>query len=243
MHLENRVGEKLLSLLLSQGAIRYQKDRNCSSLDGYVQAVQNIVRTQILGTRRRPKQWRLPLSKDKKEVTQVKLSNKTTRKVMKKISLLIEYIYDKPEDEETKNTWLSLVGNYNPAMEILRKRSEYTDEEIDSFQEKVDDFYLDLMKIAGIESITNYIHMLGSGHIRYYMEIHRNLYRYSQQGWESLNAKVKDYFFRHSQRGGNYGSHTDESERSYLFSIVKGFQREMLWISGDAEKFFLNLNI
>jgi hypothetical protein len=56
MHLENRVGEKLLSLLLSQGAIRYQKDRNCSSLDGYVQAVQNIVCTQILGTRRRPKQ-------------------------------------------------------------------------------------------------------------------------------------------------------------------------------------------
>jgi hypothetical protein len=36
--------------------------------------------------------------------------------------------------------------------------------------------------------------MLSSGHIKYYMEEHRNLYKYSQQGWESLNSKVKQFF-------------------------------------------------
>jgi DNA-binding PadR family transcriptional regulator len=80
--------------------------------------------------------------------------------------------------------------------------------------------------------------MLGSGHIRYYMETHRNLYKLSQQGWESLNSKFKQVFFRHTQRGGNYGKVTEENELSYLFSIMKAFQRELLWISGDAEKYF-----
>jgi hypothetical protein len=47
---------------------------------------------------------------------------------------------------------------------------------------------------VGVEGITNYLHMLGSGHIKYYMEIHGNLYKYSQQGWESLNAKYKHFF-------------------------------------------------
>lgn len=41
--------------------------------------------------------------------------------------------------------------------------------------------------MVGQEGITNCIHMLGSGHIVYYSEVHRNLYKFSQQNWESLN--------------------------------------------------------
>jgi hypothetical protein len=36
--------------------------------------------------------------------------------------------------------------------------------------------------------------MLGSSHISYYMKLHGNLYKYSQQGWESLNEKFKFSF-------------------------------------------------
>ena len=93
---------------------------------------------------------------------------------------------------------------------------------------------------AGKEGVMNYIHMLASGHTKYYMQVHRNLYKYSQQGWESLNSKYNQVFFRHTQRGGNYGKDTEETQRSYLFSVVKAFQRELLWISGDAERFFTN---
>ncbi len=44
---------------------------------------------------------------------------------------------------------------------------------------------------AGKEGVTNYIHMLASGHIKYYMTVYWNLYKYSQQGWESLNENTK----------------------------------------------------
>jgi hypothetical protein len=37
--------------------------------------------------------------------------------------------------------------------------------------------------------------MLGSLHIAYYMKRHRNLYKFSQQVWESLIEKVKLFFF------------------------------------------------
>jgi hypothetical protein len=36
---------------------------------------------------------------------------------------------------------------------------------------------------------------MGSGHISYFMKQHHNLYKFSQQGWESLNEKFKLIFF------------------------------------------------
>ncbi len=89
-----------------------------------------------------------------------------------------------------------------------------------------------------VEGITNYIHMLSSGHFKYYMEVHKNLYKYSQQGWESLNAKYKQVFFNCTQRGGHFGNSTEETEQSYIESVMKAFQRELLWIPGDAEYYF-----
>ncbi len=70
------------------------------------------------------------------------------------------------------------------------------------------------------------------------MKLHGNLYKYSQQGWESLNEKFKLSFFNHTQRGGNFGSEAAEHERSYLKSIYMFFQREILWMSGVAEQHF-----
>jgi len=87
--------------------------------------------------------------------------------------------------------------------------------------------------------VTNYlVHMLLSGHIKYYMTTHRNLYKFLQPGWESLNAKFKLTFFNHTQQGGNFGKEGEESERSYLRAIFMAFQLEVFWISGAGEDHF-----
>jgi hypothetical protein len=152
----------------------------------------------------------------------------------------VEYIFSAPEDAEMKEIWRQMIFDYRDAMNILRKTQEYTDEDIEIFQDKIDSFLKAYVETSGAskEGITNYINMLGSAHVAYYMKKHRNLYKFSQQGWESLNEKVKLMFFNHSQRGGNYGSNVGENERYYLRSIFLGFQREVLWISGIAEKYF-----
>jgi hypothetical protein len=123
---------------------------------------------------------------------------------------------------------------------ILRKRSEYTEQDIINFQIEIGDFFTAYVEQsgAGKEGVTNYIHMLGSSHISYYMKTHGNLYKYSQQGWESLNEKFKLSFFNHTQRGGNFGTGSDKNERSYLKPLLMFFQRELLWTSGLAEQHF-----
>ena len=157
---------------------------------------------------------------------------------MNNINLLIDDIFQKPEHIERRNVWKDMLQKYRHAMEILRKQSDYTDDDINLFQDLIDDFFEQYIEVTGVEGITNYLHMLGSGHFKYYMQIHRNLYKFSQQGWESLNSKFKQVFFRHTQRGGHYGRESDENERFYLASVMRAFQREMLWISGDAEHYF-----
>jgi hypothetical protein len=137
-----------------------------------------------------------------------------------------------------------MVQNYRDAMVILRKPEEYTVDDIDNFQTKIDDFFTAYVEEsgAGKEGITNYIHMLGSSHISYFMKRHRNLYKFSQQGWESLNEKLKLIFFNHSQRGGNYGNNVSENDQNYLKTIFMAFQREILWTSGVADTYFLEKN-
>ncbi len=68
MHMENRVGEKLITVLIALGAARFQRDRSVTSLDRYVERIQHLVQRRILGTRIRPKQWKFPLKNDGKEV-------------------------------------------------------------------------------------------------------------------------------------------------------------------------------
>ncbi len=158
-------------------------------------------------------------------ITKVSFSNKKNRLFIDNISHLIDYTFSSPDDIEMKGIWHQMMMDYGDAMKFLRKCSDYTKDDITSFQLKIDDFFKAYVgqSGAGKEGVTNYLHMLGSSHIKYCMETHGNLYKYSQQGWESLNEKVKLSFFNHMQHGGNYGAHVDESERSYLKSIFMFF--------------------
>jgi len=234
MHLENRSGEKILTMLLSIGADLYQRRRGGASLDGYVKEVQRIVQSVILGTEWRPKQWRVPMKEKGDKIGKVSLSNSTTREFISNCYPLIDYIFGHPDDMELRNKWMEAVTYYNEAIELLRKPTNFSDDEIEEFQTLVDDFYKLWVELVGREGITNYIHMLGSGHIAYYLQVHRNLYKFSQQNWESLNEKMKVTYFRNTQRGGNWGK--NEREGSYLLSVIKVFQRELLRLSdvGDA---------
>jgi len=240
LHLENRVSEKIIQHLLDVGAKIYQAMNRRQTLIDWSKLIENIVNTTILGTAVRPKQWRLPLSQDCKEVTRVTLSNKMARKFMTGISALIDYVITGNIERvrQLRQTWRNITHYFMDAMSILRSRHDLSDEEIEVFQREADKFYLTWIATTMREGITNYIHMIGSGHIRYYLQLHKNLYKFSQQGWESLNAKIKTYFFRHTQRGGNDNSH-DEHSRTYLKQILYMFQRELLWISGVAEQHFI----
>jgi len=242
MHLENCVSEKNLTMLLSIGAELYQGRRAQESLKGYNSSVEDIVSKQILGTHWRPKQWRVPMKEGGLELSSVSLSNSKTRTFMTALEPLISFIFNHPDDHAMKMNWMKLLSFYNPAMELLRQPTDFTDDEIETFQEGIDRFYKKWISLVGREGITNYIHMLGSGHVAHYLTQHRYLYKFSQQNWESLNEKMKLIFFRNTQRGVNYGRHTPENARVYLLSLLKVFQRELLWLSGIGDEMLTHEN-
>ena len=85
-------------------------------------------------------------------------------------------------------------------MKILRKKgSNYTDQELTLFEHHSDHFFQMWVELHGQQGVTNYLHMIGSGHMLEYMRCWGNLTKYSQQGWEALNALIK-LFLQDKQR-------------------------------------------
>jgi hypothetical protein len=123
-------------------------------------------------------------------------------------------------------------------MELLTVHRELSDEENECFQDYIDNFFEEWIGIFGDEGITNYIQMLGSGHILYFMKKYGCMYLYSQQGWESLNNTIQTFIYQSSQRGG-FGS-GEGKQKSYIFPLVTMIIRDLLWKTHEADNFFIS---
>jgi hypothetical protein len=89
--------------------------------------------------------------------------------------------------------------------------------------------------------VTNYIHVLASGHISYFLKKYGCLYLYSQQGWESLNSTIQTFIMQNSQRGGRNSG--EGGRKSYIYPLVRLIIRDLLWKTYEADKFLLNLEL
>jgi hypothetical protein len=64
---------------------------------------------------------------------------------------------------------------------------KYTFQMADAFQSIADDFFREWLNLVGYDGITNYIHVLGAEHMRYYLQKWCNLNHFKNQGWERYN--------------------------------------------------------
>lgn len=116
-------------------------------------------------------------------------------------------------------------------MELVRKKDDFSDDEIAQFQCHVDLFFQDWVSLHGIEGVTNYLHMLSSGHISDYLFHWRNLYVHSQQGWEAFNSLLKTFYFRRTSHGGAAGN-KGTSVKSKIIPIARWISRRIMWMCG-----------
>eukprot|EP00978_Attheya_sp_CCMP212_P040191 scaffold216754_cov54-Attheya_sp.AAC.2 len=108
------------------------------------------------------------------------------------------------------------------SMAWMRKRDDFTDSDIDSFQATADEFIELCIDLNGLEGMSNYLHVLAAGHFSYYLRKYRNLYQYPQQGWEAFNALIKSLYHRHTQKGGYTAGGANQSH-------LKGVIRFLRW--------------
>jgi hypothetical protein len=141
---------------------------------------------------------------------------------------------------EFREKVISAIVAYKEAIALLTMHQNLSADEKELFQEKIDVFYEQLIDLFGEEGITNYIHILGSGHMLYFLENYDCLYMYSQQGWEDLNNRCQAFLMQNTSRGG-YGS-SEGKGKSYTFPIVRYILRDWLWKTGLADQFFSNLD-
>lgn len=161
------------------------------------------------------------------------MDNNRTRKVVNAIELLIEASFDDTDDK--RDLLLQCFRHYRTALLILRKDTDATEDEIRAFQDHVDMWFSGWVQVFGKEGCTNYTHMLSSSHVMRYMQEWKCLNRFSQQGWEALNALIKSYFFRRTNRGG---LSKNSKNKSKLLGIARWLQRRIMWYSGHGDLLF-----
>jgi hypothetical protein len=227
--MENRCGLKILFMLLSEGmnnagnGVTF-KEMNTILLrvEAFVKAIEEIINTTVIGSIEQPACWKLPYN-SKNEVTSITLDNNRTRSLMLNLDSLIDICLD---SDIKKAKFKECVMHYNEMFVMIRKKDDFTDDEIEEYQRLADYFFDEWIQLYGTEGITNYIHMIGSGHVADFLYEHHNLYRHSQQGWEHLNSFLKVYFFRRTMRGGGTNG------GSKIKPVARWLARRMIWMSG-----------
>jgi hypothetical protein len=229
LHLENRCGEKIIKLLLLEGYNRENITK--SEQDKLILDFEGVVNSRVLGTPRRRSHWRLNTGKDKdnqKVIADQSMPNTHVRKFMDHFEELAELCI---LDEERLQKWIDVISIWINLMEFARKRSDFSEQEIEDFQDMADDFFERWIDLKQKDALGNYFHMVGAGHLSFYLREWGNLFRYSQQGWESMNSLIKTFFYRRTQRGG-HGGKADE-RNSKMKPIARWLQRKLYFLSGD----------
>jgi hypothetical protein len=224
LHAENRMGERMLQDVLTDGfnACTTNKDK-----DIWQGKITELVNTLLLGSPYRRASWFMRKTETGGIGPQT-MPNYYARQFMDKILLLINECYS---DGTRKTEIIEMFEHYNNFIRMARKREDFTDEEIEECQEHADKFYALRIHLFGFNGITNYIHMVGAGHFKHYLIKYRNLYRFSQQGWEAYNHLIKSFFYRRTQRGGSKGQGS-ELKASKMEPIAKWIVRNLFWQQG-----------
>ena len=112
--------------------------------------------------------WKLPVNGD--TLSTVSLSNTSVRTFAQNIGKLFDIIFRHHElnDDRRGRFEECVVTMYQKIMTKLRKRSDMSVPEINTLQKEIDVWYENWISLTGREGMTNYIHMLGAGHVAYY---------------------------------------------------------------------------
>ena len=190
----------------------------------FVSDVEDIINNTILGSKDDPCQWMCPFDLKKKVIGPITMDNVRTRRIVDAMDCLVAFCVS---DESRVSLWTKALNNYRTAMVLLRKRDDFTNAEIATYQGHADLFFQAWVGLWQKEGITNYIHIIGSGHVADYLYKWKYLYRFSQQGWEALNLLIKTFFFRRTSHGGGVRGN---SKKSRLIPIARWLQRRLVFL-------------
>jgi hypothetical protein len=231
LHMENRCGEKFIRMVALEGLDAGNK--SLKEENEFLVQFQELVNSQILGDAFKKTTWKVPVQKNASNqqiIAEMSMPNPHVRKFLAHFEKIADLCCGKGCDRA--KAWTNCMKLWSELMVTARKKEDFSDEEINNFQDQCDDFVVAWLNLTqGNKGMTNYIHVVAAGHLSYYLRKWRNLYRYSQQGWEGLNSVIKNFMFKRTQRGGHGGK--KGARNSKVKPVARWAQRRLLFLSGD----------
>jgi hypothetical protein len=87
LHLENRVGEKIITIILRRALDDFRGQK-----DDFIEKINEVFKTKILGSDASPSQWKLPVTKEAEsiKIDHIQVRNNIARCIVKEIDVVIE---------------------------------------------------------------------------------------------------------------------------------------------------------
>ena len=239
LHCPMRTNEKVLNLLYEEVTQGSHKAETKSTLDCLTEAIRRVGEL--------PPSFRHKFEKKNTKVLEkIKLPYDQSRKIfaIEQLPRLRELVHIAvpPSEDKRREEWMNFLYHYVHVNEKLHSTLEYTEEDIADLQTHIDATYCLLVtSIGGAEhGVTNYFHYLGSGHVMWMIKRYGNLWRFCNEGVESLNSLASKRYNGFNNKGGHKATCKDAAKQNCLPFEVLGswLARLSMWHIGTADTMF-----
>jgi len=242
LHCPMRTNEKVLTLLYEevlQGAHKAQATAVLGELTPIIRRIGEL-----------GEQWTHKFAENStKALMKFKLPFDQSRKIfaVHQLPALREAVYIAiPQSDQLKrDDWMRFLHEYVHMNSLLHRTDEYTTADVAQLEQHMDTmFELLVTKIGGAErGVTNYFHYIGSGHLMWMIRRYGNLWRFCNEGAESMNSLVSKRYNQFNNKGGNKQSSVGTAKLKCLpFEVIgKWLGRLTAWHTGLAVHMFQDM--
>jgi hypothetical protein len=142
--------------------------------------LEHHVNTRVFRNAKSKSQWKLPVTAQF-EIDADSFSTWRVRKVMDNLGTMVEMLLNDWNPNRVV-LWQEMLQKYLDVMRLAFQHEDFSDEDIESFQDAVNEWYYKYFELVGLPGITNYVHLLGAGHLYHFLKKWRNLNRISSSG-------------------------------------------------------------
>lgn len=201
-------------------------------------------------------QWKHTLGKDKHgndKLLPLKMNYDKSKRIFnfraltglyELIDIAIGTVFEEVRDDagtvvpNDNDKWRAFIVSYLNCMELLTLSREYKPDEIDDLDRCCKKMYhLLVTTIGGLEAITNYFHLIGSGHVVWMVRLYGNMWRFRNEGVEAFNAIVSLRHNKNNKKGGYKKTRKGAPIRkcAEFWSLGQWLGRWSLWHLGYAD--------
>jgi hypothetical protein len=239
LHCPMRTNEKVLNLLYEEVTQGAHKAEMKDTLHELTTSIRRIGELPPSFTHKFEK-------KNSKVLEKIKLPYDQSRKLFAIHQLRglreLVHIAVPASDSTRREEWMAFLYHYVHVNDTLQSTIDYTSEDISTLEYHIDAAYgLLVTTIGGKErGVTNYFHYLGSGHVVWMIRIYGNLWRFCNEGVESINALASKRYNGFNNKGGYKSTRKNELKQKCLPFEVLGswLARLSMWHIGTADTMF-----